>query len=63
MNLKNRKFINILNGFQNVWVKDSVYKKRGIRSSKYVPASNPTIKTIFKPRNIRSNAYTELSFT
>ena len=63
MNLKNRKFINILNGFQNVWVKDSVYKKRGIRSSKYVPASNPTFKTIFKPRNIRSNAYTELSFT
>jgi FkbM family methyltransferase len=62
MNLKNRKFINILKGLQNVWVKDSVYKKRGIRSSKCVPASNPTIKTIFKPRNIRSNsnAYTEL---
>jgi FkbM family methyltransferase len=65
MNLKNTKFINILNGVQNVWVKDSVYKKRGIRSSKYVPVSNLTIKTIFKPRNIRSNsnAYTELSFT
>ena len=62
MNLKNRKFINILNGFQNVWVKDSVYKIRGIRSNKYVPALNTNVKTIFKPRNIRSNAYTALLF-
>jgi FkbM family methyltransferase len=62
MNLKNRKFINILNGFQNVWVKDDVYKIRGIRSNKYVPALNTNVKTIFKPRNVRSNAYTALLF-
>ena len=60
--LRTNKFINIVNGFQNVWVKDSVYKLRGIKGSKYVSAPNPTFKHIFKPRNVRSNTLTELSF-
>jgi FkbM family methyltransferase len=60
--LKTKKFINILYGFQNVWVKYSVYKLRGIKSSKYVSAANPTFKPTFKPRNIRSNTLNDLSF-
>ena len=58
MNLKNSKFINILNGFQNVWVKDSGYKQRSVRSNKSTPTPNP----IFNPRNIQSHNLTKLSF-
>lgn len=58
MNLKNSKFINILNGFQNVWVKDTSYKQRGVRSNTSIPTSNP----IFNPRNIRNHNLTKLSF-
>ena len=62
MNLKNRKFINILNGFQNVWVKDSSYKQRGVRSNKYIPTPNPSFKTIPNPINIRNHTLSKLSF-
>jgi FkbM family methyltransferase len=58
MNLKNSKFINILNGFQNVWVKETSYKQRGVRSNTSIPTSSP----IFNPRNIRSHNLTKLSF-
>lgn len=58
MNLKNSKFINILNGFQNVWVKYSSYKQRSIISNTSIPTPNP----IFNPRNIRSHNLTKLSF-
>ena len=58
MNLKNSKFINILNGFQNVWVKDSGYKQRSVRSNKSTHTPNP----IFNPRNIQSHNLTKLSF-
>lgn len=62
MNLKNRKFINILNGFQNVWVKDSSYKQRGVISNKYIPTPNPSFKTIPNPINIRNHTLSKLSF-
>ena len=68
MNLKNSNFINILNGFQNVWVKDSVYNIRCIISNNYVPFPDPAPvpvsvpNPIFKPRGIRIHTLTKLSF-
>jgi FkbM family methyltransferase len=60
-NLKNSKFINILKGFQNVWVKDSVYKQRGINNSHY-PFSNSKNYSIRKPISIRNHTLNKLSF-
>jgi len=76
-NLKNSKFINILYGFQNVWVKYSVYEQRGINNSPdpfynsahysirkpiHKPIHKPIPNPIPKPINIRSHTLTKLSF-